>query len=234
MHLSNTMALHAILTTAASAIPQVIDVSSSTTALPGTVNATDPTILGNYYNYWSVLNNGSTYDLTRSDRMPVTTPKHLPMIGSRKNAIIEPSRSAFVIVDMQNFFLHPQLSPKAVKGRNAVQPTLNLIDAFRDEGIKILWTNWGLDNFDLVTIPPSFLEGFSDGGTQATSFGSDMGTLTAENGSVIEVGRKLTRGSWNGHPYGPLGTAMDEGIANGTDLLFYKSERCLLPSRFKT
>ena len=218
------MALQAIGAATAAAIPQLIDVSSSTTALPGIGNATNSTILGNYYNYWSLTNNKTTYDLTRSDRMPVTKPKSIPMIGSRKEAIIEPSRSAFVIVDMQNFFLHPQLSPKAVKGRNAVQPTLNLIDAFREEGIKILWTNWGLDNFDLVTIPPSFLEGFSDDGTQATTFGSDMGTLTAENGSTIEVGRKLWRGSWNGKPYGPLGVAMDEGIGKGTDLLFYKSK----------
>jgi isochorismate hydrolase len=32
----------------------------------------------------------------------------LPMAGSQKEIIIEPTRSALVIIDMQNFFLHPK------------------------------------------------------------------------------------------------------------------------------
>lgn len=64
---------------------------------------------------------------------------------------------------MQNFFLHPLLSPHATGGRKAVQPTLDMIDGFRKKGMKILWTNWGIDEYDLLTIPPSFLDGFSTG-----------------------------------------------------------------------
>lgn len=103
-----------------------------------------------------------------------------------------------------------------------------MINGFRANGMKVLWTNWGLNDFDLAIIPPSFLEGFSDDDTPKTTFGSDMGTIV-ENGTAIEVGRKLMRGSWNARPWGLLGDAMDVGLANGTDLYFNKSEFCCVP-----
>lgn len=90
------------------------------------------------------------------------------MTGSRKTAIIEPSRSALVIIDMQEFFLNPELSPKATGGRTAVQPTLNMIDGFRKAGMKVLWVNWGLDMRDLMTMPPALLSQFSTGGVSPT------------------------------------------------------------------
>ena len=125
---------------------------------------------------------------------------------------------------MQNFFLHPQLSPHASGGRAAVTPTLSMINSFRANGMKVLWTNWGLDNFDLVTIPPSFIDGFSSDDTAVTSFGSDMGAFQEANGTVVQIGRKLMRGSWNAQPWGDLYPAMLKGLANGTDLYFNKSE----------
>lgn len=42
------------------------------------------------------------WDLTRSERAAVTTPKKLPMNGSKKEILIEPLRSALVIIDMQS------------------------------------------------------------------------------------------------------------------------------------
>lgn len=60
-------------------------------------------VLGNAYNYWRKLPNG-TFDLTRSDVLPVTSPKLIPFSGTRRSsAIIEPSRTVLAIVDMQNF-----------------------------------------------------------------------------------------------------------------------------------
>lgn len=155
-------------------------------------------VLGNYYNYWRKLPNG-TFDLTRSDITPVTSPKVIPMLGSRKEIIIEPNRTGLVIIDMQNFFLHPQLNAGATLGRAAVQPTVNMINGFRKHGMKILWTNWGLTEYDLLTIPPSFKSGFTMNGSDIAdqSFGADMGTIV-DNGTTIEVGELLMRGSWNG------------------------------------
>lgn len=50
---------------------------------------------------WTKESSG-IWDLTRSDRAPVTNPKVLPMTGSKKSIRIEPSRSALVIIDMQS------------------------------------------------------------------------------------------------------------------------------------
>lgn len=225
--LQSTLALFSPALT--SAAPQIYDGSNTITALAGTLNTSNSQTVGNYYNYW-VLNNDTgneVYDLTRSDRMPVTSPKLLSNVftGFRKSAVIEPSRTALIIIDMQNYFLHPELSPRASGGREAVQPTLNMINGFRAMGSKILWTFWGLDNFDLVTIPPSFLEGFASDprNVQGSTFGSDLGPVTLDNGSTIDAGRTLMRGSWNAQPWGALYPALLEGLANGTDLYFNKN-----------
>ncbi|PSK59171.1 hypothetical protein B9Z65_3495 [Elsinoe australis] len=192
-------------------------------------NTTSTQRIGNYYNYWTVLNSSGsiTYDLTRSSVLPTTKPKSLTNVfsGSRKSALIEPSRTALVIIDMQNFFLDPLLSPRASGGRAAVTPTLNMIDGFRTMGSKVLWTNWGLTEQDLVDMPASFKEGFAsnESDVEASSFGSEMGLSTAGNGSEVDVGRKLMRGSWNAEPWGELYPAMVEGLANGTDLYFNKN-----------
>ncbi|KAL9094480.1 MAG: hypothetical protein Q9165_003330 [Trypethelium subeluteriae] len=211
--------MQAILASLSLSTGQLIDTSNSITAVVG-VNSQNASILGNYYNYWSIQNNNTVFDLTRSDRLPTTSPKTIPMSGSRPTAIIEPSRSALVIIDMQNFFLDPALSPAATAGRAAVTPTVNLIQGFRAAGMKVLWTNWGLDNFDLLTIPPSFLAGFSTDDTAATTFGTDMGLVPGTN---ISAGRKLWRGSWNAQPYGPLYPLQTEGVAAGTDFYFNKN-----------
>ncbi|KAK5081026.1 hypothetical protein LTR05_008343 [Lithohypha guttulata] len=151
------------------------------------------------------------------------------MWGSRPEIIIEPTRSALVIIDMQNYFLHPQLSPNATAGRAAVAPTVNMINGFRANGMKVLWTNWGLTGYDRLTIPPAFLSSFSANGfntmgsnLNTQTFGGDMGTIV-ENGTIINVGRKLFRGAWNAEPYGVLKTMKDEGLAAGTDLYFNKN-----------
>jgi nicotinamidase-related amidase len=197
---------------------------------------TNTTLLGNIYNHWIHLGN-KCFDLTRSLIAPTTKPVRIPMTGSRKSAVIEPSRSALVIIDMQNYFLHPELSPKAEGGRKAIEPTLNMIEGFRENGMPVLWVNWGLDGRDLLDMPAAFLAGFSADGISALSrcpedahanasvlrcadtFGSDMGSLS--DGTA--VGDLLMRGSWNARPYGPLYDAQVEGVKNGTDFYFNKS-----------
>ena len=90
--------------------------------------------------------------------------------------------------------------------------------------MKILWTQWGLTEYDRLTIPPSFISGFTTNGSDISdqSFGADMGEIT-DNGTTIQLGRKLMRGAWNAEPYGILGTMKDEGLAAGTDLYFNKN-----------
>lgn len=103
-------------------------------------------------------------------------------------------------------------------------PTVNTIEAFRAAGMKVTWVNWGLTDYDLLTMPPAFKASFTTNNSDIAdqSFGSNMGTID-ENGTTIEVGDKLMRGSWNAEPWGVLGTMKDEGLAAGTDLLFHKN-----------
>ncbi|KAF2772691.1 isochorismatase hydrolase [Teratosphaeria nubilosa] len=186
MHMTVLLALATV------AAGQIYDTYNSITALAGTANGSDDSILGNCYNYWKLTNNKTTWDLTRSDHM-------------------------------QNYFLHPKLSPKAVNGRQAVQPILNMIDAFRSNGMMILWVHWGIDNFDMVTLPPAFLDTFSTNHEVNTTFCTEVGMLTEDNGTVIDMGKLLCRGSWNAQPWGPLNDALNEGLAAGTDLYFNKN-----------
>lgn len=225
MNMSNNLImLLSLLTSLVSAGPGSMLEQRQAYALGGIGLDSASTILGNAYNYWDKLPNG-TFDLTRSQVLPVTSPKLLSFSGSRSSALIEPSRSVLAIVDMQNFFLHPALAPAATDGRAAVAPTVAMIDAARAAGMTVAWVNWGLTDYDLLTIPPAFKSGFTTNGSDRAdqSFGSDMGVLTGEDGTAVQVGRKLMRGAWNAEPWGVLGTMKDEGVASGTDLVFHKN-----------
>ncbi|KAK7002354.1 Isochorismatase hydrolase [Favolaschia claudopus] len=168
---------------------------------------------GNPFNFWTKTQDG--WDLTRGNHTNTIT---LPLPHPAGNVTIQPAASAMVIIDMQNFFLHPELGGDPL-GRALVPTTINMIHAFRANGMKVLWTNWGLTDFDLTTMPPALFRGFSSDGTSATSFGSDMGTIQGN----ISVGRKLMRGSWNAQPFGDLLDEQVGGVANGTDFYFNKN-----------
>ncbi|KAK8076312.1 Isochorismatase hydrolase [Apiospora phragmitis] len=203
--------------------------------------------LGNQYNYWTVMANG-TVDLTRRATMPVTEPKIIPMAkgASHPAVVVEPRRTVLCLVDFQNLFLHPSITPSAASGRAAASgPAVDMIKSFRKAGMKVTWVNWGLTQYDLLTMPPAFMASFSGGTNQPDkSFGSEMGmvqdspfppassngTMTTTNDNqdnnskkMVDAGPMLMRGAWNARPWGVLGPMMDEGVAAGTDLLFHKN-----------
>ncbi|KAF4610258.1 hypothetical protein D9613_010309 [Agrocybe pediades] len=192
--------------------------------------STDPTVFGNVFNFWTKLSSG--WDLTRGNKAGAIT---LPMPRNGP-IIIQPNKTALVIIDMQNFFLHESVGGDPL-GRAIVPTTVDLIHAFRDAGMPVLWTNWGLTEFDLMNMPPAFINGFTSKGTSTSSFGSDMGTIVVPKSDpsipatsqtkvanmTIEVGRKLMRGSWNAQPWGALFTEQVQGVAKGTDFYFNKN-----------
>jgi nicotinamidase-related amidase len=190
----------------------------------------DPTVFGNAFNFWKKLSEG--WDLTRGDSSgSITLP--MPENGPIR---IQPNTSALVIIDMQNFFLHESLHGDP-KGRAVVPATVNLIHAFRAAGMPVLWTNWGLTEFDMQSMPPAFINGFTSSSSSQSSFGSDMGSIVVPSSdhsiaatatthgpnTTIAVGRKLVRGSWNAQPWGPLFTEQVSGVSKGTDFYFNKN-----------
>ncbi|KAL5483268.1 hypothetical protein ACEPAI_8498 [Sanghuangporus weigelae] len=178
---------------------------------PRASNATSVNF-GNFYNYW--LTDGSTtFDLTRGNSTGAKT-----LRASTSNITISPARSAMVIVDMQNFFLNPAFVHHPA-GLVAIQPTIDAVHAFRAAGVKIIWCQWGLSDYDLLTMPPGLKFGFTSSPDDPnSSFGSEMGVF---NGT--DFGRKLMRGEFNAQQYGPLFDLAMEGMAAGTDLYFPKN-----------
>ncbi|KAF9496172.1 Isochorismatase hydrolase [Pleurotus eryngii] len=134
----------------------------------------------------------------------------IPVDGGR-TVRIDTSATAIVVIDMQNFFLHPDLRDHPT-GLKCVDPLLNIVPASRKKGIKVLWVNWGLTEHELKTIPPSLVRGFMKSGR-----GGFGGQLPGK------FGRLLMRGEYNSELYGPLQEEYIKGEKAGTDVWIHKN-----------
>ncbi|KAH8897541.1 hypothetical protein GQ53DRAFT_888082 [Thozetella sp. PMI_491] len=123
---------------------------------------------------------------------------------------------------MQNLFLHPAIVPTSSDDGTSVISTTELVRSFRKHGIKVAWVNWGLNNFDLLTLSPSAKLGFYSTVNADQSIVSDRG-MVEEGNQTVEAGGELMAGSWNFEPYGPLKKVVQDGVAAGTDLQFNKN-----------
>lgn len=177
---------------------------------------TEPVKLGNSASFWIEYPDGLV-DLTRTNHVEPTTPPPLNarqldirVDGGRKIRINKDS-SALVIIDMQNFFLHPSLRDHPT-GLKCVDPLLRVLPVLRARGIKILWVNWGLTDHELDTIPPSLVRGFNKNGRGG--FGSEL---------PGGFGRLLMRDSLNAQLYGPLQEEYLKGSSAGTDFWIHKN-----------
>lgn len=182
----------------------------------------EPTEYGNAETFWVEYPNG-LLDLTRSTHLPAVggssdaqvppldKAKHLEVPVDGGTIRIDKSKSAFVVVDMQNFFLHPDLRAHP-KGLACVDPTLKVVHALRKQGVRIIWVNWGLTDHELKTIPPSLIRGFKIKGRGG--FGAEL---------PGGFGRLLMRDAKNSELYGPLQDAYVDGQAAGTDVWIHKN-----------
>jgi uncharacterized protein YfiM (DUF2279 family) len=99
-------------------------------------------------------------------------------------------------------------------------------------------SKWGLDENDLQSMPPSFIDGYSSAGTDnklsmifsktrsklirinfSEDFGDNLGRIDG-----INAGRKLMRGSWNAQAWSTLLNFQLSGLNEGTDMHFYKGK----------
>lgn len=115
---------------------------------------------------------------------------------------------------MQNFWIHPTVRDH-IGGMKAVDPTLKTIKRCREEGIKVAWLNWGIDDHDLGVMPPAVQRGFCEnrmkihGHGWHTQLGSDL---------PKGQGRCLWKGSWNAALYDPF-----MAVSRDDDLFFDKN-----------
>ena len=123
--------------------------------------------------------------------------------------IFDPEKSALVVVDMQNYFIHPTYRHHAA-GLKAVKPILKVVEKCRKEGIQVIWLNWGIDEETMRRMPPAVQRGFSN------SLGWHIG-LGAE--LPDGQGRCLFKDTWNAELFPPL-----KDIVEPDDLFFDKHQ----------
>ena len=122
-------------------------------------------IIGTYPNYWLHASSPPMFDLTRPSppEYPVPSPEEsISLCTTTTPIMISPSKSALVIIDMQNFFLSTYLGrPPEGAGNKAAKRLLETaIPAARKAGIRIIWLNWGLTDEEIDHMPPSTRRAF--------------------------------------------------------------------------
>lgn len=182
-------------------------------------------VYGGRKNFW-IYSEDEGYDITH----PPTpdAPPIYPRISvetSKDPVTFDPAKTALVVIDLQNYFLSPLLGrPKDAVGMKVVDMLLKVaIPACRKADIPIIWLGFGLTEAEVETMPPTIVRGFAadtnfSGPKKIGPFGTDIGPIETEDGSVIEGGRVLMKGSWNAETYAPLGQA-----ASSEDLFLYKN-----------
>ncbi|KAI0076073.1 Isochorismatase hydrolase [Panus rudis PR-1116 ss-1] len=221
----------------------------STSFSPSRPKVSVATEYGNAASFWVEYPTG-LIDLTRSAHLPngnkvqsniiespVTTIPPALDVDSQfeldvdgRTVRLGRASTAIVIIDMQNFFLHPDLRQHPT-GLACVDPLLKAVPALRSLGAEIIWVNWGLTDPELLTIPPSLVRGFTKSGRGG--FGSRISTGSGSQISQISVsnenengkgwGRLLMRGEKNADLYGPLQELYERGVEEGTDVWVHKN-----------
>jgi nicotinamidase-related amidase len=157
---------------------------------------------------WAYLPRSKQFDLSRGSQRKLVFECD-EVLRDHKGFMVDPEKTILIIVDMQNYFIHPAIRDHA-EGLTAVKPTLKVIERCRREGIQIAWLNWGITDHDLRHVmPPAVQRGFSK------SLGWHIG-LGAE--LPDGQGRGLFKGTWNAELYSPLKATVEP-----TDLFFDKN-----------
>jgi nicotinamidase-related amidase len=136
-------------------------------------------------NRWMVSE--ATADLVRQ---PVE-PRPLAVQTEGKQVHFDLSRTAIIIVDMQNDFCHPDgwlahIGVDVTPARKPIEPLQRLLPALRRESVPVIWLNWG-NRPDRLNLSPALLHVYKPSGT-----GIGLGDALPGSGA-----RVLERGSWS-------------------------------------
>ncbi|MCJ1276680.1 hypothetical protein MMC21_004487 [Puttea exsequens] len=137
-------------------------------------------LVGVHPNHWLYSASPPRFDLTRPSPPDYALPddrSSVSLTTSTTSITVSPTKSALVIIDMQNFFLSTYLGrPADGAGNKAGKQLLDTaIPAARSAGIQIVWLNWGITDEELEHMPPSTRRAF---GFEATleELGNKMST----------------------------------------------------------
>ncbi|KAI9669052.1 MAG: hypothetical protein M1831_000644 [Alyxoria varia] len=163
-----------------------------------------PVPFGSGPDQWLYLPSTKRFDLSRGSRRKLTIDAD-DGVRYHRGCIIDPNKTCLVIVDMQNFFIHPEFCDHA-GGLKAIPPTLKVIERCRQQGIQIIWLNWGIDDWNLQRMPPAVQRAFCRKRYDSMGHGWHV-RLGAE--MPDGQGRCLWKGSWSAQIYDPLLQAAD-------------------------
>jgi len=135
-------------------------------------------------NAWQV--NDAIADLTR----PPLKPHPITLQTETKTLRLDVAKTAFLVVDMQNDFCHPDgwlahIGVDVTPAREPIEPLRQLLPAARSLQIPILWVNWG-NRPDLLNISPGLRHVYNP-----TGLGIGLGDPLPKNNEPV-----LTKGSW--------------------------------------
>lgn len=130
-------------------------------------------------------------DLSRADDDPraVNNLRSATIAAAPQNLTVDLTRTALVIVDMQNDFcaeggwLH-SIGVDTSPASSAIRPIRELSEALRELGVPIVWLNWG-NRPDRANLPPGVLHVYDADGS-----GTGIGQRVGRSDAV------LTEGSW--------------------------------------
>lgn len=206
-------------------------------------------VIGSQNNFWIWLPDVG-WDLTHPANMDTSLPgPRLHLECEISNVVIDPSKTALVIIDMQNFSMHRALGREVPASMEQVEATLVKLGlpAARKAKIQVVWLNWGLTEDDLHDLSPAMLRVFAwRANSHLTDYGlsfspgelvrcgesprrtprpgETLGMITSDDGTKVDAGRILMRDSWNAALHGPLAHAFEEGKGScRPDVLFHKN-----------
>jgi ureidoacrylate peracid hydrolase len=141
--------------------------------------------LGTSQNAWTVSANA--VDLTRAG--PASIP--VTVAARPQRLTVDLSRTAVVVVDMQNDFCHPDgwlssIGVDITPARTPIEPLQRLLPALRSTGAPVVWLNWG-NRPDLANLPPGVLHVYDRDGAS-----NGIGKPVRPGGSPT-----LQAGSWS-------------------------------------
>ncbi len=135
-------------------------------------------------NTWQV--NADIADLSR----PAIPPQRVTFATETKQLTIDLTKTACIVVDMQNDFCHPDgwlasIGVDVSPARQPIQPLQNLLPSLRSQHVPIIWLNWG-NRPDLLNISPALRHVYNPSGD-----GVGLADPLPSNGAPV-----LTKGSW--------------------------------------
>lgn len=111
----------------------------------------------------------------------------LTVSAQPQNLRLDLSRTALVIVDMQNDFCHrdgwlASIGVDVTPARVPIEPLQRLVGLCRDADVPVVWVNWG-NRPDLLNLGPSTLHVYDPAGS-----GGGLGEALANGAHVLEQG----------------------------------------------